>query len=193
MISYPEQYTKPEPVWRGIPGFCDYENVYVRMAEEAPPESIMVEVGCFLGRSACFLGEELQRLNKGVTLLCVDEWPYHYRWGNFIYAESPFDTFCANVRQSGLDKIILPLRCKSLTAARIVGGGLFSVFIDADHTFEGCQADILAWKDKVIPGGYVFGHDYEESGCWESVSRAVKSVYGDDYTVDGRTWIHKQK
>ena len=35
------------------------------------------------------------------------------------------------------------------------------VFIDADHTFEGCLADIRLWYPKVKRGGLVFGHDYD--------------------------------
>src|SRR5262245_51006880 len=34
------------------------------------------------------------------------------------------------------------------------------VFIDADHTYEGCRKDITAWRRKVKPGGWLCGHDY---------------------------------
>jgi hypothetical protein len=192
MIDYPQQYTKPEPVWKGIPGFFDWEQAYSRVAAECPEGGIMVEVGCFLGRSACYMGEELQRLKKSALLLCVDVWPYNYRYGEFIYAEGPFETFCANVRQSGLTRFIVPIRSDSLAAARFISGGLFSVFIDADHSYEGCKADILAWKDKVIKGGYVYGHDYGD-GCWEGVKRAVHDVFGSDVAIEGQTWIHQVK
>lgn len=37
------------------------------------------------------------------------------------------------------------------------------VFIDADHSYEGCKADILAWQPKVRPGGLVSGHDYKNT------------------------------
>lgn len=192
MIDYPQQYTKPEPVWKGIPGFFNWESTYTRIAEECPDDGIMVEVGSFLGRSACYLGEEIQRLGKHALVLCVDVWPYNYRYGEFIYAEGPFETFCANVRQSGLTKIIIPIRAPSLVAARLIGGGLFSAFIDADHSYEACKADILAWKDKVVQGGYVFGHDYGE-GCFAGVKQAVHEVFGADVTIEGQTWVHRVK
>jgi hypothetical protein len=33
------------------------------------------------------------------------------------------------------------------------------VFIDGDHSFEGCLADIRAWLPLVSPGGWIGGHD----------------------------------
>ncbi len=35
------------------------------------------------------------------------------------------------------------------------------VFIDADHSYEGCKADIEAWAPKIRAGGWLGGHDYE--------------------------------
>lgn len=35
------------------------------------------------------------------------------------------------------------------------------VFIDADHSYEGCSTDIREWFPKVRPGGIIGGHDYE--------------------------------
>jgi len=35
------------------------------------------------------------------------------------------------------------------------------VFLDADHSYEGCKADIEAWSPKVKPGGWLGGHDYQ--------------------------------
>lgn len=41
--------------------------------------------------------------------------------------------------------------------------GLFDfIFIDADHSYDGCRQDIAAWWDDVKPGGYLCGHDYGE-------------------------------
>src|SRR6185295_6950249 len=49
----------------------------------------------------------------------------------------------------------------SLEAAdQIANGTLDLVFIDADHSYQGVSADIAAWKTKIVPGGYIGGHDY---------------------------------
>ena len=47
------------------------------------------------------------------------------------------------------------------------------VFIDADHTYEGCLADIKTWAPKVKPGGWIGGHDYGHANKRWGVKRAV--------------------
>ena len=34
------------------------------------------------------------------------------------------------------------------------------IYIDADHTFEGCYRDIIDWYPKVKKGGFLLGDDY---------------------------------
>ncbi len=35
------------------------------------------------------------------------------------------------------------------------------IYIDADHTYEGCKKDLEVSLHKVKPGGWIMGHDYE--------------------------------
>jgi len=59
-------------------------------------------------------------------------------------------------------------------AASIADGFLDFVFIDADHSYEGCARDIAAWWPKVKAGGFIGGHDYENDGFPKfGVKRAV--------------------
>ena len=49
----------------------------------------------------------------------------------------------------------------SLCAVReIEPTSLDCVFLDGDHSFDGCTADIDAWMPAVRPGGLLAGHDY---------------------------------
>jgi len=36
------------------------------------------------------------------------------------------------------------------------------IYIDADHTYEGCKADIEAWYPKMKSGGFFTGDDYSQ-------------------------------
>lgn len=38
------------------------------------------------------------------------------------------------------------------------------VYIDADHSYSACHADLCAWSKLINPGGYIMGHDYEAGG-----------------------------
>ena len=37
------------------------------------------------------------------------------------------------------------------------------LFIDGDHTYEGCKADIDVWSKWVVPGGVMLFHDADET------------------------------
>lgn len=53
------------------------------------------------------------------------------------------------------------IRATSLTASQYFEAkSLDFVFIDGDHSYEGCRDDIAAWKGKVRLEGYLCGHDY---------------------------------
>jgi methyltransferase family protein len=69
-------------------------------------------------------------------------------------------------------------RMRSLEAANSFPDGHFDfVFIDADHSYEGCRNDIAAWKRKVKPEGWLCGHDYvTKPGRNVGVIRAVDEL-----------------
>jgi len=84
------------------------------------------------------------------------------------------------------------VRQPSLRAAKMIRPGLDLVFIDADHSYEGCQADIEAWRGLVRDGGWLGGHDidHEQFPKW-NVGQAVREFVeregcrlelGDDHT-----------
>lgn len=188
MIERWGDYVQPEPVWKGIPGFFDFQDVYTDIANLAQDGYTLVEVGCLLGKSACFLGEALQAQGKKVTLICVDEWPASYTWGadGTGTLEAPFETFYANVRQSGLLKTIVPIRAKSVWAASFVKDGLDFVFIDAGHEYEDVRDDIAAWLPKIRSGGMIAGHDY--SATFPGVVKAVDMVFKGRVLTQGQCW-----
>lgn len=47
------------------------------------------------------------------------------------------------------------------------------VFIDAEHTYDACKADIQAWWPKVRLGGLLCGHDYSMA----DVNKAVNEMF----------------
>jgi predicted O-methyltransferase YrrM len=49
------------------------------------------------------------------------------------------------------------------------------VYIDADHSYESVKEDTSLYLNKVKPGGFICGHDYN-SGSWPGVVKAVDEL-----------------
>lgn len=53
------------------------------------------------------------------------------------------------------------MRMYTVDAAKFFPDGYFDlIYIDADHTYEGCKADLEAWWPKMKKGGFFTGDDY---------------------------------
>lgn len=64
------------------------------------------------------------------------------------------------------------------------------VFIDADHSYEGCLSDIIAWTPKVKIGGLICGHDYANKNG--DVKGAVDEIFGKKIELgEDHAWFHK--
>lgn len=134
------------------------------------PQPHGVEIGVFAGETSA----SLLRAHPTLCLDMVDSWEgqgaaYEGDSGDF-HAELTQDTQDAFMQQAehrtdfAKDRANL-IRLRSTEAAEIVSDTSRDfVFIDADHSYEGCAADIAAWAPKVKPGGWLCGHDYENTG-----------------------------
>lgn len=157
-----------------------------------------VEIGVYKGE----LSEALFRSYPHLTLVMVDAWseanpnPRYFDSGDAharitqrahdeAYAEC-----LANVMPYRHRALVL--RAHSLDVALICPNAAFDfVFIDADHSYEGCAQDISRWRDKVRAGGVICGHDYENQNYPQfGVKRAVDEAFGDKVVLDDfMTWF----
>lgn len=67
---------------------------------------------------------------------------------------------------------------------QVPDGSLDFVFIDADHTKDGCLQDIRNWRPKVRPGGMISGHDVN----WPGVAEAVRTEVP-QYQIWPQDWV----
>ncbi len=160
------------------------------------------EIGVFIG----YVTKNLLWLQPRLHLLMVDQW-------------APIDPNCTNAT-SGDDLAVLPvnnwtwvyayaitntelyadrrtiLRGDSVAMAdKVEDESLDFVFIDADHTYEGCLRDLKAWIPKVKPDGLIIGHDIDSPNYpkW-GVRRAVAKIGIETPILGGdHTWCFQMK
>jgi hypothetical protein len=78
------------------------------------------------------------------------------------------------------------------TAARYMTKSLDAVFIDSEHTYAETLEMIQLYLPKVRHGGIIAGHDFV-GVQYPGVRRAVEEVFGNDYSVDHMSFVHRVK
>jgi len=62
------------------------------------------------------------------------------------------------------------------------------VFIDANHSFSGVQADIRAWRPLIRAGGTVCGHDIDLASVYMAVTAEFESWSAWKHRSDSMWW-----
>jgi hypothetical protein len=172
----------------------NYSQLYDRFARECSNDSIIVEVGSWVGRSICYLGVELVNNNKRPKVYAVDTWlgSSEHQNHDIVKRDELYTTFLKNI--SPLGDLITPLRLDSLAAAETFENeSIDFLFLDASHHYGDVKKDIVAWYPKIKTGGIFSGHDVD--GGWPGVNRAInESLELQGYTIPppGK-WFEKKK
>jgi predicted O-methyltransferase YrrM len=152
-----------------------------RLAELAalvPKDQAIVEVGSYRGKSACYLATGAKAGN-GAHVYAVDLWTVggqrdkHGGYGIKAPYSKPetFHAFLSQIELAGVADRVSPITSSSQDAARDWRKPIGLLFIDAEHSYEACLADIDAWSQHIVPGGWIALHDY--SSHFPGVKRAA--------------------
>lgn len=156
------------------------------------PNPSIVELGVFEGN-----GLDLLLRTNPTKIVGVDLWkgdgkisttdglPDHIMQK---YYEQVYNTFKDN------DKVEL-VRDTTINASKKYDDNSFDfVFIDGDHTYDGCFNDIVAWYSKVKDGGILSGHDYfEHTSAYKfGVIEAVNDFVNQNTEI-GKIYVSNEK
>lgn len=164
-----------------------------------PPGPVTgAEIGVFRGE----MSKTMLTRREDLTLHMVDSWApmgrdyvgetddYHSKLTADAQADHQ-NTARMVTAQFGDRAVIMPVSSEE-AAKTIPNASLDFVFIDADHSYAGCTADINRWLPKLKPGGLLSGHDYGNTsydgfGVTQAVDEFVadRGLYlelGDNYT-----------
>lgn len=167
-----------------IPGMCDHEKIRA-LCEifRYAPQGDVIEIGSWWGKSAFVLARLAKCYDVG-HLLCVDPWSNEHliqKDEKGLVDQVPVD---ADEALTVFQLNLLPyangsvnyLRLPSVNAAaeyqqtRTVttpvfgetdySGGIAILHLDGNHSYENAHADVHAWADSVLPGGWIIIDDY---------------------------------
>jgi hypothetical protein len=136
-----------------------------------PAVATMVEVGVFAADLAVYLLERRPEL----TWHGIDDWA-----GSDLRSAAHRDTGDVYAKMSQADqdgllshalarlapygeRVRVWRESSPMAAHRFAEGSIDLVFVDADHSRDGCLADLKGWWPVVKPDGWLGGHDYLNS------------------------------
>jgi predicted O-methyltransferase YrrM len=126
---------------------------------------VFVEIGSYLGVSSCFIALALSEKKHTGKLYCIDTWQ------NDAMSEGPRDTYDEFINNSErFREEIIPVRQRSIEAAKEFDQQIDYLFIDGDHSYGAVKNDWEAWSPKLNHGAVVIFHDY---GWAEGVMRVI--------------------
>lgn len=147
-----------------------------------PPDQRLIgcEVGVHRGQNVAVLLQQRPQLEMHLVDLWAATESYR-RSGDALAKRTPHERQSDYQRANravafAVDRVMIRRGESTSAAAEHLDGSLDFVFIDADHSYAACRADLEAWLPKVRRGGWIGGHDYghrlEQAGQW-GVKRAV--------------------
>jgi predicted O-methyltransferase YrrM len=139
-------------------------NILYKIAGSLNKDAKVLEIGSYLGASSCYIAAGLLK-NQG-HLICVDT------WRNETMPEGERDTmnqFLKNIQP--FSELISPIQKNSQHLLKSdLGFSLDFVFIDGDHSYQGCNLDYHKVSEWLLPGGILAFHDCR---YFEGVSRTI--------------------
>lgn len=171
-----------------IEGWMSYSELEW-LASTAKMSDIIVEVGCYRGRSTRAICD-----NTRALIFAVDPWEDIYFDKNGksigILKKGSFEEFNSNLKEFICSGQLEVMKCKSDDFPDLGNGFANFIFLDGDHRYEQVVKDIMLAEKVITRGGIIAGHDYTHSD-WPGVKQAVDEFYPTAQKVDSIWWTVK--
>ena len=171
-----------EHFYEEIQGWFDYQNVYDIAIKSSPEKSMIVELGCWKGKSSCYLLTEAYNSEKMLNISFIDTWAgsiehldpkcEFHEPGLLTNKDHVWDVFNNNIARINYPKSLF--RRDTFDAVNYFeDNSIAFLYIDTAHEYEHVIKEIDAWYPKVKLGGIIAGHDYFTPG----VNKAVNEFF----------------
>ncbi len=159
-----------------------------QLASDLPADASVVEIGSWMGASTCFIAGGLKGASAKIQAVdnfagqstCGEDAAWYQRHFQALGEGSTLGFFKSNMAALGFAARAEPVIADSLAAARQLAarrGAVDFIFIDGDHSYQACCADIEAWAPFVKRGGVMAFHDFgsRAHGVSQAIFEATKA------------------
>ena len=162
--------------------------IFSYVADNASDGMTFVETGVFVGGSLCYLGNELKKRNKTVSLNAVDDFLFENispegvdevceahgeEWRGRFY-----DLFLHNLKTHGLTEMTKIHAMDSIeTSKKFEDNSIDFIHFDGSHNMDYVRDEIFAWQPKLKKDSVIAGHDYS------ALRPVIDSIFGNDLIV----------
>ena len=138
--------------YQEIDGWCGQEITYLydKAIKEANDGSVFVEVGCYKGKSTCYMIDAIKNSGKKINFFVID---------NFAIGDVKQE-FEENLGEERLKSITFINEDSVEASKHFSNSSVDFIFIDTDHYANQLVKEISVWNEKFKKGCLVSGHDY---------------------------------
>jgi SAM-dependent methyltransferase len=143
----------------------------------------VLEIGCMMGQTTVLLCESAKKVH---VVDVFDDYEKISNDRNFEHYKGLFDklgsNYCKFKENTKKYKNLVINKMSSKEYALMVENDFFDlVFVDADHSFEGCSEDIKNFHKKVKVGGVIAFHDTNHDKWGEGITKAINLFLPDNF------------
>jgi predicted O-methyltransferase YrrM len=182
-----------DQAWQAVAGVAGWmtrgqSDALFEAAAGCPPEGLIVEIGSFQGRSTVVLALAAPSSARIVAIdphAGNDRGPQEFE-GYAAEAADDHARFLANLAAADVADRVTHVRSFSDAALGDVPGAIDVLYIDGAHRYAPARADIVAWGNRVSPGGALLIHDsFSSIGVTLAIVREL--VVGGKFRYVGRS------
>lgn len=178
--------------YKDVFGYNDCEEVHRYVLEQLPDGATIVELGVGHGRGIAMLLELTRQLGKHFRVVGID---------NFIDTQENLEAGYSQLSPvrvyDGLTAVgAMPDQYELIVSDSAEAADRFDrvnyVFLDADHSNAGVLRDMRAWWPKVVPGGFMGGHDWD----FVCIRDAVRTMFPQAVIYDQHycnSWLQQKE
>jgi hypothetical protein len=183
-------------------GWFDFSDIYKQIVRECPVGGTIVEIGCFMGKSTCFLAVDAHNSGKNIKVVAADVFyvlPKDHacftKYGCEISVDGSTYGICKkNVESTGA-KVDLRKQDGIQMSEEFSNWSVFGCFIDASHTYGQTMKMLVSWWPKILENGFLCGHDYK-SKDFPGVQQAVDEFCRDrnlELIIQGKSFVIRKR